>query len=153
LKAAAQTRRIGKPAHLEVEDLFGLWRCLSPHTVPGHPAKLPFRLAQLKAGEPVPHGLAEAAQFLRGNSSWPAFMRLDASNLLFECVVNSVKVLDKMAHFLDRSQSGIYVDPQDEIYAGVVCGLEVFPQVELDPRPVGSPKNVYGPNARCFPYG
>ena len=77
-------------------------------------------------------------------------MRLDASNLLFECVVNSVKILDKMAHFLDRSQSGIYVEPQDEIYAGVVCGVGVFPQVELDPRPVGSPKNVYGPNARCF---
>src|SRR5215831_12098203 len=46
----------------------------------------------------------------------------------------SVKVFDKMAHFLDRSQSAVYIEPQAEINAGVVCGLGVFPQVELDRR-------------------
>ena len=46
----------------------------------------------------------------------------------------SVKVFDKTAHFLDRSQSAVYIEPQAEINAGVVCGLGVFPQFELDRR-------------------
>ena len=46
----------------------------------------------------------------------------------------SMKVFDKTEHFLDRSQSAVDIESQAEINAGVICGLGVFPQVELDRR-------------------
>ena len=45
-----------------------------------------------------------------------------------------MKVFDKTEHFLDRSQSAVDIESQAEINAGVICGLGVFPQVELDRR-------------------